>query len=195
MAKKNRKNLGNPMAIMAAGNAVKNMQSPQSFFTDEKKNIRWFNVIAVAAGAYVVYNYTPVGTILRGFLKLNNVLFDKSEDKKAVEAFRESDIKNKAFNPNYFLSFGNEIAASLAGNLKIMGYAKVIKEAFGWVITNDEEEKIGGVFDQIKNFAECSALSYHYFRYYKIGLYDELEQRLSSEEMNKYVISKIKLLK
>ena len=100
---------------------------------------------------------------------------DSAEDKKA------KDLGNaEAFNPSYWRTGG-------AGTLVITdagarAYAKVIYDSHGFF--NDDEDKVRGVFRQLRTKSQVSYLADKFYQIYNKGLFDYLKTFLGSSDLS-----------
>lgn len=149
-------------------------------FTGEKAT-KWIKPAAVIAAGFVVWKYV-LSPLLEG-----TGLKDSKEDvaRQKVEAlpgnkdyWRGSwfrlppsqlpikDVKGLVLlNSTYTLSYIRQLYAAMAG-------------------TGTNEEKLYGVFRQLKYKSQVSWLVYSYYQKYKLDLYQQMRSELSDSEMN-----------
>lgn len=99
---------------------------------------------------------------------------ESKESKKASELGKED-----AFNPGYWRKGG--AGTLLITDLGSRAYAKVIYDAHGFF--NDDEDKVRGVFRQMRTKSQVSFLADKFYKIYNKGLFDYLKTFLGSSDL------------
>jgi hypothetical protein len=102
-------------------------------------------------------------------------LKDSADDKKANDLGKE-----KAFDPNYWKKGGS--GTLLITDLGSRAFAKVIYDSHGF--WNDDEDKVRGVFRQMRTKSQVSFLADKFYQIYNKGLYDYLKTFLGSSDLS-----------
>lgn len=170
MAKKKSKGLGNPLAVMAAGEAVKNVPKPV---------VGLVVVGGVSLAGFLVYKaFQGVNALLESF-NLKDTKEEKENQDLVDKATGTNIDKYREFDPNFWTSLGSTILVYTEEYSKAQ--AKVIDSA--WGTFNDDEEKVYGVFNSARSKAHISRIAQEYLKYTGKDLLYDMKSRLSSDEL------------
>jgi hypothetical protein len=100
---------------------------------------------------------------------------DSKDSKKAKELG-----KTNAFDPNYWKQGG--VGTKLITVSGATAYAKVIYDAHGFF--NDDEDKVRGVFRQLRTKSQVSFLADYFYRTFNKGLFDYLQTFLGPSDLS-----------
>jgi hypothetical protein len=139
-----------------------------------------YNLVLIAG--LFVGGYFIIKPILEKF-----GLKSSAEDKALEKALKEQESKFNIWAgiPSLKKAAGtrkNIIVLTAAGS---DFYAKQIKQAFGTF--NDDEEKIYGVFRQLRYKSQVASIVDAYFKLYKTDLLTQLKSKLSDSELNEII--------
>ena len=143
----------------------------------------------------IVGGIVLIGGVWAGVAIINHKR--KERDRKAIAFFSElqRDIapgtvgleQSDAFDMYYWQKVGKKIGKPLyfLNHKAALAYAKDIQDSWGgWL--SDDEEKVKGVFRALKDQVQVSQIAFEYYNYNikeKINLIDDLQARMSKEEV------------